>query len=545
MDRKSLLAIVVCVLFYAAYEYYLNKKYPDRFRRSVSEVAGSSVPSPGLQGKEAAHGSSALSVAQVPAEDAEILSPDELLLENDEVRYRFDQSTGAVKSLVLKQYQNDAGTGEMEILKAPLKILGTTGDELPVLPPLLKGNRDGDRLSFSFRKDSWLITQSYLLTQGSGYGADISVSWKNLASVPQELHSSVVMSGTILFPEKSGSFLPGMPTGRPSFLTSIAGKTDWVDAQKYCEETDEKDLISGQQMQDISFIGFDHHYFLQALLPQSRKVFHKVRRAEIHKGVSCRLSHWMSLYQGSVAAGDTMTMAFRSWSGPKTTEQMEAYDPVLRDSLDLGIFSAISGPLMIALKSMHSWLGNWGLAIIVLTILLKLLFYPLTRQAALAQNRMKKLQPRMNEIRELYKEDPRKQQQELMQFMSSHKVNPMKGCLPILPQIPVFIAFYRVLSTSIELRQAPFFLWITDLSAQDPYYITPLLLGLTMFVQQKLMPATGMDKSQERIMMMLPLIFTVMMLTLPAGMVLYMLANTLMSIGQQQWLNRKLALNHG
>ena len=127
-----------------------------------------------------------------------------------------------------------------------------------------------------------------------------------------------------------------------------------------------------------------------------------------------------------------------------------------------------------------------------------------------------------------------------MAFMSKNKVNPAKGCLPILPQIPVFIAFYNVLSQAIELRQAPFIGWITDLSIADPYYISPLLLGVGMFVQQKLTPNPGMDKTQARVMMMMPLIFTVMMLSMPAGMVIYMLTNTIISIGQQQWLNRKL-----
>jgi len=125
--------------------------------------------------------------------------------------------------------------------------------------------------------------------------------------------------------------------------------------------------------------------------------------------------------------------------------------------------------------------------------------------------------------------------------MSVNKVNPMKGCLPILPQIPVFFAFYRVLSTSIDLRHASFFGWIQDLSASDPYYITPIILGVAMILQQKLTPTTGMDKAQEKMMMIMPIVFSVMMLTLPAGMVLYMLTNTIVSISQQQWLNRKLA----
>jgi YidC/Oxa1 family membrane protein insertase len=184
---------------------------------------------------------------------------------------------------------------------------------------------------------------------------------------------------------------------------------------------------------------------------------------------------------------------------------------------------------------------NFGFAVIILTAVLKVAFYPLTRAAAVSMKRMQKLQPEMQRIREKHQAEPQKQQQELMKFMATNKVNPAKGCLPILPQIPVFIAFYNVLSQAIELRHAHFALWIKDLSVADPFYILPLFLGVLMFAQQKLTPNPGMDKAQARVLMMMPVIFTVMMLSLPAGMVIYMITNTLISIAQQQWLNKRLA----
>jgi YidC/Oxa1 family membrane protein insertase len=172
---------------------------------------------------------------------------------------------------------------------------------------------------------------------------------------------------------------------------------------------------------------------------------------------------------------------------------------------------------------------------------LKALFFPLNRQAAMSMKAMNKLKPDMDRIREKFKDDKALQQQEIMKFMAAHKINPMKGCMPILPQIPVFFAFYRILSESIELRHAALGGWLLDLSNSDPYYITPVLLGVGQFVQQKLTPTTGMDPAQQRMMQMLPLIFTVMMLGLPSGMVIYMLTNTVVSIGQTQWLNRRTA----
>jgi YidC/Oxa1 family membrane protein insertase len=155
-------------------------------------------------------------------------------------------------------------------------------------------------------------------------------------------------------------------------------------------------------------------------------------------------------------------------------------------------------------------------------------------------HKMKKLNPQMAAIKEKFKDDRARQQQELMKFMGANKINPMKGCLPVLPQIPVFFAFYQVLQTSISLRHASFGLWIQDLSAMDPYFVTPLLMGVAMFVQQKLTPTSGMDKTQEKILMLMPIMFTVMMLTLPAGLTLYMLTNTVIGIAQQKWLYHRL-----
>jgi YidC/Oxa1 family membrane protein insertase len=218
---------------------------------------------------------------------------------------------------------------------------------------------------------------------------------------------------------------------------------------------------------------------------------------------------------------------------------MEAFAPELVASIDLGWFGFLAKPLFRVTQKAEQLTGNWGVAIILVTLLLKTLFFPLNRQASISMKKMNQLKPDMDRIREKFKDDKAAQQQEIMKFMTANKINPMKGCLPILPQIPVFFAFYRILSTSIELRHAPLMGWIQDLSSADPYYITPVLLGVAQFIQQKLTPTAGMDKAQERMMMMLPLVFTVMMLSLPSGMVLYMLVNTIVSIGQQKWLNRR------
>ena len=546
MDRISFGTLLTLVLFYFGFKYYLDQKYPDRHKRpELAQVEPAHTGTPQSSGgstyqqgdKQAPQGGSESAEKDLELQPVVTLSADDLTIENDDIKYVFNQDFAGLESVSLKKFQNDEQTAPLEIVRSPFILRGTTA----IAPIKERGRftakRSDRTISFSHYDGSWELTTQYTIDQ-QGYGAQVELTWKNVGQHPASLNSNIVMQENILFPEKSGSFLPGIPTGKPSFVTGVAGSSgDWQDIQKYCEDNDS---TLGKDLQELDFIGFDKHYFLKVLVPTGKKISYKLLSSNVLKGHSCTLSNWMYLQQGNISPQASISMSFKTWFGPKVSELLEAYDPRLSETQDLGMFSVISKPLFLVMKSIESALGNWGLAIIVLTLLIKLIFYPLTKQAAVAQNRMKKLQPEMNKIKEKFKDDPRRQQQEIMRFMGTHKVNPAKGCLPILPQIPVFIAFYRLLSTSIELRQAPFYGWISDLSVADPYFITPIFLGLTMLVQQKLMPTTGLDKTQERIMMMLPLVFSIMMLTLPAGMVLYMLTNTVVSIAQQQWLNKRL-----
>jgi len=195
-------------------------------------------------------------------------------------------------------------------------------------------------------------------------------------------------------------------------------------------------------------------------------------------------------------------------------------------------------PMLIILKYLNEFVKNYGIAIIILTILIKILFWPLGNKSYESMKAMQKLQPKMVELREKYKDDKQKLSQETMALYRAHKVNPMGGCLPMLIQIPVFFGLYKALLYAIELRHAPFFWWIQDLSAKDPYYITPIIMGATMFVQQKMTPTAG-DPMQQKIMLFLPIIFTFLFLNFPSGLVIYWLFNNILSIGQQYYVNKK------
>ncbi len=180
------------------------------------------------------------------------------------------------------------------------------------------------------------------------------------------------------------------------------------------------------------------------------------------------------------------------------------------------------------------------MAIIIITVIIKILFYPLTFKSYKSMKEMQKVQPMMAKLKEKYKDDRDGLNRAIMELYKEHKVNPLGGCLPMLVQMPIFIALYRALMSSIELRHVPFMLWIHDLSAKDPYYVTPLVMGATMFIQQKMTPPTGMDPMQAKMMMALPVVFTVMFINLPSGLVLYWLVNNVLTIAQQAYIHKLL-----
>ena len=239
--------------------------------------------------------------------------------------------------------------------------------------------------------------------------------------------------------------------------------------------------------------------------------------------------------------GKDVDAVFDVYVGPKAVDHLEKLKVSLEDSLDYGMFSFIAKPLMSILRFFHAFVGNWGVAIILLTIVVKIIFYPLTHVSMRNMKEMQKLQPRITQLREIYKDDKNRLNEQTMALYKEHKVNPMMGCLPMLIQIPVFFGLYEALLVSIELRNAPFFGWVQDLSVQDPYHVYTILMGASMFLQQKMTPTAG-DPTQAKMMMFMPIIFTGMFIfyPVPVGLVIYWLVNNLLSIAQQFYVNRSV-----
>jgi len=283
---------------------------------------------------------------------------------------------------------------------------------------------------------------------------------------------------------------------------------------------------------DVKWIGIENKYFLSALIPITKiPVSWRLNSPSKEEVVA------VTRFAVSIAPGETALYSYNTFMGPKKYDLLVSEKSGLEGAVEFGYFSFMAKPLLHVLNFMQSYVVNYGIAIIVLTIVIKLIFYPLTHHGLKSMNGMKKVQPQIAAIKERYKDDKARLNKEIMGLYKKYKINPVGGCLPMILQIPVFIALYEVLYVCIELRHAPFFLWIHDLSAQDPYYITPLIMGGSMFLQQKMTP-TAVDPTQAKMMLFMPVIFTVMFLKFPAGLVIYWLVNNILSIAQQYYINK-------
>ena len=280
------------------------------------------------------------------------------------------------------------------------------------------------------------------------------------------------------------------------------------------------------------WIGSIQHHFLSAVVPAAD--------TDQSYTISVRgdLSTASTIAKAqSIAPGSSKIFTTTAFVGPKLQSQLEEIDKTLKLTVDYGWLTIISQPLFWVLNFVFEFVGNWGVAIILVTFLIKLAFYKLTESSGRSMAKMRNLQPRMKALQDRYKDDKQALSAAMMELYKREKVNPAAGCLPILIQMPFFLAFYWVLLESVEMRQAPFALWITDLSTRDPYFILPLIMGAAMFMQQKLNPAPA-DPVQAKVMQVMPVMFTGFFAFFPSGLVLYWVTNTLLSIAQQWKINR-------
>jgi YidC/Oxa1 family membrane protein insertase len=295
--------------------------------------------------------------------------------------------------------------------------------------------------------------------------------------------------------------------------------------------TDEDDSHYAQNVTNGWIAAMQHHFVTAAVPPAGEDYQFTLAKED---------DHALLTYRGplkTIPAGTTGRFEETLFVGPKLQEQLKVTGPKLELTADYGKLTILAQPLFWLLQKVHSFVGNWGWAIIIVTILLKLAFYKLTETSGRSMAKMRTIAPRIKSIQERYKDDREQLAKQMMEIYKREKINPVAGCLPILVQIPVFLAFYWVLLESVEMRQAPWMLWIQDLSSRDPYFILPIAMGAAMFGQFKLNPAPP-DPMQAKIFAFMPVMMTVMMAWFPAGLVLYWLTNTLLSMAQQWNINR-------
>lgn len=377
----------------------------------------------------------------------------------------------------------------------------------------LTGQHNGLQVkkNFHFKRGSYLVSVDYALSNQS------EKPWKGY------MNTQLVRNQ----PENQGSSI--------FHVASYTGASYSVPGTKLYKKLSFKDMLKGNLSQNVKdgWVAMQQHYFLTAWVPPVNSDNHFYSRVVDGEYIIGYVSKPIHL-----AAGEKKTIGNRLFLGPELTAPLSKIAPGLDLTVDYGWLWFISKYLFLLMSFIHSVVGNWGWSIVLVTICVKALFFQLSAKSYRSMAGMKKLQPKIEALRTRYADDKAKLSQATMELYRSEKVNPFGGCLPIIVQIPVFIALYWVLLESVELRQAPWILWIHDLSEADPYYILPIIMGLTMLLQQKLAPASP-DPDQAKMMMMLPVVFTFLFSHFPAGLVLYWTVNNSLSILQQWYITKK------
>jgi YidC/Oxa1 family membrane protein insertase len=378
------------------------------------------------------------------------------------------------------------------------------------------------------------LLKTYTLKRGS-YAIDVKheVTNNGTAPVAPQLYLLLARDGT-------------KPVGESSFYSTFTGPAVYTEAKKYQKvsfEDIKKNKFDIEKESSDGYIAMVQHYFASAwILPDGIKRSLSMEHVDLGLPVAeCCYRVSMKAPLESIAPGGSKSIDATLFVGPQEEKKLEALAPGLELVKDYGWLKILAKPLYWLLDKLEHFIGNWGWAIVALVILLKLAFYWLNAKAYASMAKMKAINPRIMEMRERLKDSPQQMQQEMMRIYREEKVNPMGGCLPIMIQIPVFIALYWVLLSSVEMRNAPWILWIKDLSAADPYFILPLLMTLSTMLQTALNPAPP-DPMQAKMMWIMPLVFSVMFFFFPAGLVLYWLTNNILSIVQQWIINTRMGV---
>lgn len=535
MEIRAILAVVLSLLVLLLYQYFFStsKPKPGKELAQRKERVVRQAPTAAEPGGEASK-TGALEKRQLPAPTDKVskllTAPEAKLIDvsTKHLSITFSSRGAAIKKVVLKDYLDSKGK-PLDLIPAEASALAPPFLEFPnpdltqrvnssnynySAPAIATSSQNrSETLSFSYTDETGATVTKEFTFYHDLYKIDLNIKVDDIAYQRDGWWRILWGPGLTADSEGDGA-------GAALFIN---GKKESLSPGK----------IKGLERQGglLYWAGLENKYFLAALIPKqnfSTAVVKKEQNNALWAGLEAADSDFGLVKEISV------------YIGPKDYDTLKAQGVYLERSIDYGWFSFLAKPLLSVLKFFNGFTKNYGMAIVLLTVVIKIIFYPLTHRSIKSMQKMQMLQPKLKELQQRYKNDKQKLNQEMMLIYRQQKINPIGGCLPMLLQIPVFIALYNVLLQDISLRQAPFILWITDLSAKDPYYISPILMGASMFWQQKMTPTMG-DPAQAKMMMFLPVIFTVMFLNFPAGLVIYWLVNNVLTIGQQYIINKTIS----
>ncbi|MBC8024118.1 MAG: membrane protein insertase YidC [Burkholderiales bacterium] len=553
MDTQRLIALVVfsfsALLLWEAWQ---KHNAPKELAVPASSVPAASVPKPAATPAPA----SVPTMAGAPATSAPVpvgtapavVAGDPIRVQTDLFDAEINPQGGDIRRLTLKQVHSALDRTQPLTLMEPnpkhyfVTQSGLIGEGLPTHKTVFEPEKrnysmasgaDTLEVRMRAREANGAEVVKRLIFHRASYLIDVAYDVKNVSAQP--------IAPVAYFQFYRDANPPPEEAAQTSAfagVTTFTGPAIYTDKDKFVK-IDFSDIAKGKQVHAKNskdgWIGIIQHYFVSAWLPKEGLE----REFYTYKVDENRFTTGVKVPMPAIAPGATATIDVPAYIGPQETDILEKVAPGLDLVVDYGWLKILAVPLFVFLKWIHDIVGNWGWAIIILTITIKLVFYPLNAKAGRSMAQMKVLAPKMEKLKQLYGEDRQKLNQAMMELYKTEKINPLGGCLPIVVQIPVFIALYWVLLGSIELRHAPWLGWIRDLSAPDPYFILPVIYAVSMFVQTKLNPQPA-DPVQARVMLMMPIMFSVFFLFFPAGLVLYWVVQNLLSILQQWHINRTL-----
>ena len=547
MDKRTLLAIVLSLALMMGYQYYIAEKYPQKSK--ATQTAEVETTTRGTD--------KGIIVGNAPAssrqEVRQIIVQQESLAEKVDYREKgkditvenplyiavFSSQGASLKSFKLKNFREavkkDSDLVEfVNVKEGMLNPLVTTFPNSSIDLPAdviyeadadsidLTGGIDTKRLTFSWSYKDKIRIDKVFTFYSDKYAFELEMKVHNLSD--NTLNENALLSWNWYFD-------PDADSDRYSHVGPVSYIKGDFETEKPAKLGEKKYLGP-----DVSWVGLERKYFIASMIPEQPSLTSFVVSKDNRNLVSTGLEG----PKNTIPPRQSGVFRYTFYIGPKDYTILKAEGVGLENSINFGSWIKwLALPLLYVLKFIYQYVHNYGIAIIILTIFVKMLFWPLGNISYKSMKEMQKLQPQMKTLRDKHKDDKAKMQQETMALYKRHKVNPMSGCFPMVIQLPVFFGLYRALLYSIELRHSPLFFWIQDLSAKDPYYITPIIMGATMFLQQRMSPTPGGNEMQAKLMMWMPVVFTFLFLSFPSGLVIYWLFNNILSIGQQYYINKR------